>query len=340
VGACGFIAGQPKSFKSWFALDLILSVSTGINFLDHFPVRLPGPVLYIQEEDSLPMVKSRLDKVWPSKQADKMHNIGGEVMWDPGDPRDKPKINALIRGGVTVSDAGWQSWLDEQLTTGYDGEPYRMLLLDPLMMVAGEVEENRSQEMTQKLFRPLKQLAEKHNVAVIIVHHMRKGDPTKPTRGGQLMLGSVANHAWAEDSLYLKMVRGGDILVERESKHTTGGTFKVTSLRNKHWTPAVIDNRLDDENGPESDQEAPSANGKSNTNGHRQTNAKALKAMLELGAGAHKTRVVADQMGITLGGARRQLQRLAEAGTISRLGDTWAMLETKETKNTTGQNRI
>ena len=331
VGACGFIAGQPKAFKSWFALDLILSVSTGIPFLDHFPIRNAGPVLYIQEEDSLPMVKSRLDKVWPSKQADKMHKDGNDVVWDPADPRDKPKINAMVRAGITISDTGWQSWLDEQLTKGYDGEPYTLLLIDPLMMVAGEVEENRSQEMTQKLFRPLKQLAEKHNCAVIMVHHMKKGDPGKGARGGQMMLGSVANHAWSEDSLYLRMVRGGDILVERESKHTTGGTFKVARLRNKQWTPLVTDDQLDD-TPPEDDEEAPSANGNGRTNGHRKAPSKALIAMTELGAGAHKTRIVAEQMGVTLGGARRQLQRQCDLGTLQRLGDTWALSETNGNK--------
>jgi hypothetical protein len=323
MGACGFIAGQPKSFKSWCALDLILSVSTGIPFLDHFPVRHVGPVLYIQEEDSLPMIKSRLDKVWPSKQSDRMRSIDGSVVWDPADARDTPKINAMVRAGVTLSDPAWQSWLDEQLEKGYDGDQYRMLLVDPFMMVAGEIDENRSQEMTQKLFRPLKQLAEKHEVAIMVVHHMRKGDPSKPTRGGQLMLGSVANHAWAEDSLYLRLVRGGDILVERESKHTTGGTFKITRLRNKDWTPLVTDDRLDEGNLPEGGQDESEVEGRGRSRANARSKSKALKALQELGGGAHKTRVVAEQMGVTLGGARRQLARLAEQGAISRVGDTW-----------------
>jgi hypothetical protein len=43
VGSCGFIAGQPKTWKSWFGLDLALSVSGGLPFLNHFVVRKPGP---------------------------------------------------------------------------------------------------------------------------------------------------------------------------------------------------------------------------------------------------------------------------------------------------------
>jgi AAA domain/RepB DNA-primase N-terminal domain len=327
VGSCGFVAGQPKVYKSWLALDLILSVSTGIPFLDHFPVRNKGPVLYIQEEDSVPMVKSRLDKVWPGKQADKMHRVGATVVWDPADPRDEPQVNALFRAGVTITDPGWQSWLDEQLSKGYSGEEYRMVLIDPLMMVAGEVDENRSQEMTTKLFKPLKQLADKHTVSVMIVHHMKKGENGKFVRGGQMMLGSTANHAWAENSLYIRRTRGGDIVVERESKFTVEGSFKVTRLRNKLWTPAVVDDRLDDGSSQEEGETHPSANGNGRSRGNGRKLPRALTAMQELGPGAHSTRIVSEQLGISLGGARRQLMRLVDTEQIQRLGDNWALKE-------------
>src|SRR5690606_36145482 len=49
-GACGFIAGQPKTFKTWTSMDLAFSVATGHDFLGHFTIKNPGPVLYIQEE--------------------------------------------------------------------------------------------------------------------------------------------------------------------------------------------------------------------------------------------------------------------------------------------------
>lgn len=322
-GSCGFIAGQPKSYKSWVALDLLLSVSTGIPFLDHFPVREPGPVLYIQEEDSLPMVKSRLGKVWPGKQADKMKLVEGKLEWHPPDPREVPPINAMVRQNVVVSDPGWQAWLDEQMGKGYEGKPYALVLIDPLMMVAGEVEENRSQEMTNKIYKPLKQLAEKWKAAIVVVHHMRKGDPKSPQRGGQLMLGSVANHAWAEDSLYLKFVRGGQLLIERESKHTTTGTFKLGGLRNKEWTPAVTEDRLDSENEATFDENDPAPPPRT-TRTRRKS--KALTALEELGPGPHRSSVIAQTMGgVTAGGAYKQLQRLEDAGLVQKVGSSWQL---------------
>lgn len=335
VGSCGFVAGQPKVFKSWFALDLILSVSTGIPFLDHFPVRHKGPVLYIQEEDSLPMVKSRLDKVWPGKQADKMKRVDGSVVWDPADPREEPHINAMFRAGVTITDPGWQSWLDEQLSKGYSAEPYRMVLIDPLMMVAGEIDENRSQEMTTKLFKPLKQLADKHNVSMMIVHHMKKGENGKFVRGGQLMLGSVANHAWSENSLYIRLSKGG-VIVERESKHTVGGSFKVTRLRNKLWTPAVVDDRLDDEDSSEAGETDPSVNGHDRPKRNRTTMPRALTALQELGPGTYNTKIISDHLGITSGGAWKQLMRLAESGHVQRQGASWSLTEQKISEESLG----
>src|SRR5690606_4509193 len=247
-GSCGFIAGQPKSYKSWLGFDMAMSVATGMPFLGHFRVSQPGPVLYVQEEDGLPILKQRTDKIWPGKQADRMKSDGnGGLVWEPGEDAgslEEAPLDAYVREGLELSDPSWQAWLDETLT---DGE-YVMLVLDPLMMMAGDVEENRAQEMTTKIFKPLKQLAEKHQTAICLIHHMRKqGQNTDSMRGGQLMLGSVANHAWAEDSLYVRLSRG-DVIVERESKHTTSGSFKIGHLRNKAWEPVIMDERgeLDD----------------------------------------------------------------------------------------------
>lgn len=319
-GACGFIAGQPKSYKSWMGFDLAMSMATGMPFLGHFAVRKPGPTLYIQEEDGAPILKQRADKIWPGKQADKMKlDESGMLVWDaPADmgTLENAPLDAYIREGFVISDPSWQSWLDETLAEG----EYVMVVLDPLMMMAGDVEENRAQEMTSKVFRPLKQLAEKHKTAICLVHHMRKqGQATQDTRGGQLMLGSVANHAWAEDSLYVKLQRG-ELLVERESKHTTSGSFKLSNIRNKEWKPVVMDERGDLD---EHDEEDAAEVRKASTKSAKRTRSpasgrqkgtggsKIKQALDELGPGEHTTRRIADAAGISIDGARKQLGRAA-----------------------------
>jgi hypothetical protein len=309
--SCGFIAGQPKTFKSWCALDLAFSVATGAPFLDRFEVKRPGPVLYIQEEDALPLLKLRTDKMWPNKQA-----------YDIVDMNKMP-LDALVGEGVVLSDPGWQSWLDNTLARGdiLSQQPYTVLILDPLLMLAGDVEENRAADMTTKIFLPLKQLAKKHDCAIILVHHMKKAEG-QGIRGGQMMLGSVANHAWSEDSLYFRLQRGR-IQVERESKHTASGSFVISNIKNLDWAPVVLAeaSEMDEHednlgNGQVRTARAP----RSIADGHKP---KALIALQELRVGT--TSEVAARAGLTANGAFRQLQRLAHAGKVTRDDKTWRL---------------
>lgn len=241
-GSVGFIAGAPKSYKSWLALDLALSVSTGAMFLDYFKVINPGPVLYIQEEDSAIVIKSRSRKIWKGKTVDKMKvgQDGKTIFWEPGNPDEfDPDIAIYCMEGFVVSEGHWQEWLDETLAEGMDGEPYRLVIIDTLMNVAGDVEENKSQQMTSRIYKPLKVLMRKHNCALRFVHHMGKGGAEDTRRGGQKMLGGTANHAWSEDSLYIMRdpKKPGAIRVEFESKSAPERTYVVSGLDNRAWTP-------------------------------------------------------------------------------------------------------
>lgn len=241
-GKVGFIAGQPKSWKSWMALDMALSVSTGARYLDYFDVLEPGPVLYIQVEDDPSTVKSRGDKIWRGKKSDRVRIINDEVVWEPGEDMDfDPEIAVYMESGVTISEPEWQEWLADTLREGFEDRPYVLMIIDTLMMVAGDVEENRAQEMTTKIFRPLKALARDHQVAIQVVHHLRKGGDDE-SRGGQLMLGSVANHAWSEDSQYLRLTKTGGVKLEVESKFFPSESYRVTGIdQSRGWQPSVAE---------------------------------------------------------------------------------------------------
>lgn len=353
-GAVGFIAGQPKSFKSWAALDLALSVASGQPFLGHFAVENPGPVLYVQEEDSGPLVKKRLNKVWPGKLGDKLQVApDGTIEWLPGsEVKELPPIDGYIGHGFTISDTGWQSWLDEVLTEGCGsagGEKYRLLVFDPLMMMAGEVEENRAQAMTEHVFKPLKQLARKHSVAIQVVHHMKKSDPRSPQRGGQLLLGSVANHAWSEDSMYFRLGKAGSIVCEQESKNAPVPGFTLSHIRNKKWEPIVTvskggdeedenhNNRLDDTTGrvrKHIDQGKPKAGGaKKKAPGPREAIVKAgggskknrlLITMLEINTAVSSTALI-KLSGLTPDGIYKGLKRAVEQGKVTKDGNLYRL---------------
>lgn len=247
IGGLGFIAGEPKSFKSWVGLDLAVSIATGSRFLNTFDVMAPGPVLYLQEEDSPSTIKIRYSKVLRSKKQAQVHlsDDGKTVEFHPPAQVADAPINALLQGGLVLSEGVWQEWLDETLSNGFFTDNgtqlgYQLVIIDTLMMVAGSVEENRAQDMTTKLFKPLKQIARKHNTALILIHHMRKGSNENGNRGGQRMLGSVANHAWSEDAMYLQLGKTKSIELSTESKSFESRDYMLSGVGSgTGWDPRV-----------------------------------------------------------------------------------------------------
>lgn len=324
-GAVGFIGGQPKSFKSWFALDLALSIAMGSSFLGEFAVPNPGPVLYVQEEDGAWTLKKRFHTMIDGKQSWRVgRGVDGLPEFIPADEANTdPDIGVQIGHGVILSDPGWQEWLSDRLAAGLGGRPYRAMVLDPLMMMQGDVEENRAGAMTDKIFRPLKVLARQYDVAIILVHHMRKmGKESGSIRGGQALLGSVANHAWTEDSLYLSR-NHGNVKVEVESKNGPGGWFEVGRLRTKTWLPQVMNRSLgyEEEEGGANDGQLLQATPKPSHN-----NTPVWTAMRDLPAGRHGTGEIAKAAGVALSTASRQLNKLADEGKLHKVGrGQWAL---------------
>lgn len=323
-GACGFIAGEPKCYKSWVALDMALSVATGADFLGYFRVNQPGPVLYIQEEDPATTLKSRSAKIWVNKATDKMELVHtpdeAGLWWLPPDREHEfdPDINAYIQQGVVISSEPWQMWLDETLEKGMDGIPYKLLIIDTLMMTAGDVDENRSQEMTNRIFRPLKLLSRKHNVALLVVHHMGKADRSRP---GQRLIGSVANHAWGEDSLYLSRSGIKDVRLDLESKTIPGSTYRITELDNVQWTPTVTEWSSEPNVGQ---YQSDSSNDRSNmgTSRNRRSNRNSQNEVIELldkaGPIGLTTAQLAEARSVSRSTIHRQMTRLLDTGKIQR----------------------
>lgn len=328
-GACGFIAGEPKTWKSWVGYDMALSVSTGADFLGYFPVRDPGPVLYIQEEDPLPVLKTRGAKIWSGKTVDKLELASdGGIYWLPPEHEGEfdPDIDAMVQAGVTISEELWLLRLDEILErgSGFNGstQPYKLMVIDTLMMTAGEVDENRAQEMTTKIFRPMKVLARKHNVSIQVVHHLGKSDKSRVM---QRMLGSVANHAWAEDSLYLLHSGSskGTLRMEFESKVAPSTTYKIGNLANSRWEPVIGPWRKDDQDDMTESKvngsSQRSSEGRSERSGKARRGSIAGDALIKLG-GIQSTKNIAEEAGLNYQQTYRQLSR---DKTVQKHGTGW-----------------
>src|SRR6476661_10245848 len=61
--AVGILGGEPKCCKSFLALDVAVSVASGAACLRQFPVRRTGKVLLFPAEDSLAVVRQRLEGI-------------------------------------------------------------------------------------------------------------------------------------------------------------------------------------------------------------------------------------------------------------------------------------
>lgn len=252
-GGCGFIAGDPKSYKSWIGIDMAVSIATGRPFLGdpRFAI-LGGPqnVLYIQEEDSELVVRERLGLIVDGR-AEELHwhgrmvMDGDDVYWEP--PQARIPIGFQVRTGFISSDPGWQAWLADTVAEN----EIVQVIIDTMGTTSGDVDTDRSSDLMNKILRPLRDVSAQTGAGITIVHHNRKGSETQ-NRGGQRMLGSVALHAWVNDALYVhtrESLSGGrtKVRLERESKAATEERWiveipRMGTDRTGHrtvWTPLV-----------------------------------------------------------------------------------------------------
>lgn len=246
-GGCGFVSGAPKSYKSWLSLDMAVSIATGEPLLGEYRVVSPGPVLYLQEEDSLATVVDRLDSIVEGR-APRAHwggvleVDGGSVTWEP--PSGLP-IDIQAHTGVVLSDPRWMSWLSERVRT-YE---YRAVVIDTLTTTVGDVDLDKAVDLQTRVLRPLREIAQTYDCAVIIVHHSRKN--AQGGRRGSNMLGSVALHGWVDCAMYLdRDEESGVITVSPEGKSDPAEGWSMTVPRVHRdwasgertvWAPEVVD---------------------------------------------------------------------------------------------------
>jgi hypothetical protein len=172
------IGGAPKSWKTWFGLELVFSVVTGLPFLGKFAVEQPGPALIYLAEDSEPRVRSRLECLCEHRKID-IRKLNLWVITEPVLRLDLPEQQERLRETVA------------QLRP-------RLVLLDPLIRLH-RLDENSSTEMSG-LLGYLRALQRSLNVAIVLVHHVSKRARPQP---GQALRGSSDLHAWTDSAAYL-----------------------------------------------------------------------------------------------------------------------------------------
>jgi len=314
VGSRGFIAGEPKSYKTWIAMDLALSVASGLDFLGEFKVRTKGRVLFIQEEDSLPMISERLE--FYAAKDPRFHpkgvlvrKAGGGGDWLP--PMEELPLDILCLTGLNLSSGEHRVWLKDLIMEF----GYILVVMDPFNYIAGDAEIERP-EVSRGILRPLIDVM--GDCALAIVHHMKKsGD--RNTRGGARMLGSTALHGWTREALYITPERDSTLRVDRESKSAQFMRFKMKPhLGQRLWSPEIIrEEGAHEENVSDStaDSKGTQREGK-------------VETFLKLNEGEEFSQAeLAKLCDLSPSGVHRQVKRLLDEGKITKVESgkyTWA----------------
>lgn len=163
AGGLVIFVGQPRSFKTMAALQMMFATASGDHWLGERPTRT-GSALYVSEEGARAKVAERLSTMRNS------HSL-------------RHPIHILHREGITLTGTGWQkvrSTLDEM-------ERPTVVVLDTLAALM-DGDENSVADIRTAL-RPIQALITDYGVTVILVHHINKGGEG---RMGNRMRGSSA----------------------------------------------------------------------------------------------------------------------------------------------------
>lgn len=188
----GILGGEAKLGKSWLALDVAIAVAAGSMCLGRFEVPRPGPVLLYAAEDALHVVRERLESI-SAAAGIMLADLPLHVITAPRIRLDVARDRAELRETI------------EEIAP-------RLLVLDPFIRLHS-IDENVASEVSP-LLAYLRQIERELSVAVLLVHHARKGGGV---RAGQALRGSSDLHAWGDSNLYLKR-RGGTLWLTVEHR--------------------------------------------------------------------------------------------------------------------------
>lgn len=228
--AIGLVGGSPKVCKTWFGLDMAVSVASATKAMDHFSVVQSGPALVYLAEDALPQVRFRIEALCRQRRIDI-------------DRLDLHVITAPVLRLDLVAD-------QERLAQTIARLRPRLVLLDPLVRMH-RLDENSAAEISG-LLGYIRDLQRRFDTAIVLVHHASKKQRSQP---GQALRGSSDLHAIGDCNAYL--ARTGDhivLTIEHRAARSpepmalelvTGADDDAIALRVRPGAAADVDSKPD-----------------------------------------------------------------------------------------------
>jgi hypothetical protein len=187
------LAGEPKTMKTWFALDIALSVAGATDALGAFATRVDGDVALVLTESTQRECQTRLAALLAGQNActdvaERVH-LASLAALDICNVHDAAFLVATLRRRCN------------QLS---------LLILDPLRNIH-VVEENDNSAMAL-VMRAIRAVSVALRCAVLFIHHTSKSPEGKAStrRPGQRMRGASAIHAAVDGTIHLAHAGSSD----------------------------------------------------------------------------------------------------------------------------------
>lgn len=199
------IGAPSKYYKSYMALGLCVAICNGGKFLD-FDCHKHA-CLYLDLESTKRRPKNRLDQIVGlfAEKPDNLHIITGTD--DPGRIGD-----------------GFEAQIEYQLSEHPD---IKLIIVDVFQMIRQPAKKNQSgYDRDYDDFKALKQIADKHNIGLMLIHHTRKmkdpSDVFNELSGSVGVMGAL-DCAW--------VITKDDRYSEEGTLHITGRDMESQKLK-------------------------------------------------------------------------------------------------------------
>lgn len=205
-GANGIIAADPKSGKSWMAIDMAIAIATGQDWLEMIVPR-PSKVALISREDAPGLTRWRINRLLAGRGINREEL--GRSLW------------------VNTREQSKQFMLDNQVHVGQMVAALRKAAPDLLILdVFNAMHQSEEKDSTQMraLMVSLSNVQAELGCGICIVHHFRKAEMGSVGPLVQRVRGSGSIAGWAEWLMGVSMEDEDSKLrkIEFESKAAEG----------------------------------------------------------------------------------------------------------------------
>jgi len=186
-GARGFIAGVPGIGKTWLALEMLICVATGMDFLGKYKVPKKGPCLLIEEESSEVNLQRRF------------HEMNKAFKLMPEELRD---LHVVTRSFLKIPRD------EKELIECINDSGFKLVVFDSLRRIHNQ-DENSSEEM-QPVLESLAHIQDQTGISIVLIHHLRKDSAFSGGNIFERMRGTSDLWAWRDCIIGLEGVSNGD----------------------------------------------------------------------------------------------------------------------------------